>query len=156
LNWTAVTAKEFPVTLTGFPISRVAILILLAIGLLAPSSGFSKNQEIPPAQTTSPVYQPQGFVSDYAGFFDMAIKARLTALCEEIDKQTNTQFAILTIPSLEGRTSEEFALETFNRWGLGHKEDNRGIMILSVKDDHKYRIEIEFGLERPCRMKRWL
>lgn len=68
-------------------------------------------------------------------------------LCSEIEKQTNAQFAILTIPSLEGRSSEEFALETFNRWGIGHKEDNRGIMILLVKDDHAYRIEIGRGLE---------
>jgi TPM domain len=136
------------VTFTRFRFSCIAIFLLVVTNLATSSQGPGKQQETTPAQTTPAAYQPQGFVSDYAGLFDAATKARLAALCKKIEKQTNAQFAILTIPSLEGRTSEEFALETFNRWGVGHKEDNRGIMILLVKDDHKYRIEIGLGLEK--------
>jgi uncharacterized protein len=30
---------------------------------------------------------------------------------------------------------------------VGHKEDNRGVLVLLVRDDHKWRIEVGHGLE---------
>jgi uncharacterized protein len=34
-----------------------------------------------------------------------------------------------------------------NRWGVGYKDNNRGILILLSRDDKQYRLAIGYGLE---------
>jgi uncharacterized protein len=34
-----------------------------------------------------------------------------------------------------------------NRWGIGHKDNNRGILILLAQRERQYRIAIGLGLE---------
>ncbi len=72
---------------------------------------------------------------------------RLTALCTELDQKTHAQIAVVTIDTLGGDSIDEYATSLFNRWGIGHKDDNRGILILLSLSDRKYRIEIGRGFE---------
>ena len=55
--------------------------------------------------------------------------------------------AIVTVPSLEGMPIKEFATQLANRWGVGYKDTNRGILILPAKNEHQYRISVGLGLE---------
>jgi len=55
---------------------------------------------------------------------------------------------VLTINSLEGKSIERFSLETSNKWGLGKKNLNNGLLFLIAVQDRKFRIELGFGLER--------
>lgn len=55
--------------------------------------------------------------------------------------------AFVTVVSLEGLTSKEFATQLANRWGIGHKETNRGILVLLALKDREYRISVGLGLE---------
>src|SRR6266849_6313067 len=91
--------------------------------------------------------QPQGYVDDFAGVLDAPTQAQLTALCGELDQKTGAQLAVVTIHSLAGLTVEDFAFRLATKWGVGHKGDNRGVLILLAVDDHKYRIEVGYGLE---------
>lgn len=91
--------------------------------------------------------KPQGYVSDFAGALDEPTKAQITALCTEVDEKAHAQIAVVTIRSLEGLTVEDFAFRLATNWGVGHKGDNRGVLILLAVDDHKYRIEVGYGLE---------
>ncbi len=91
--------------------------------------------------------KPQGYVDDFAGVLDAPTKAQLTALCGELDQKTGAQLAVVTIRSLEGLTVEDFAFRLATQWGVGHKGDNRGVLILLAVDDHKYRTEVGYGLE---------
>jgi uncharacterized protein len=93
------------------------------------------------------VPRPTGYVDDFANVVDSATKARLTALCTELDRKTNTQIAVVTIRTLSGSSVENYALHLFNEWGIGHKEDNRGLLILVSPSDRKYRIEVGRGFE---------
>lgn len=55
--------------------------------------------------------------------------------------------AFVTVVSLEGLTSKELATQLANRWGVGHKETNRGILVLLALKDREYRISVGLGLE---------
>jgi uncharacterized protein len=55
--------------------------------------------------------------------------------------------AIVTVVSLEVLSSKEFATQLANRWGVGHKETNRGILVLLFLKDRQYRISVALGLE---------
>ena len=38
-------------------------------------------------------------------------------------------------------------MHLFNEWGIGHKEDNRGLLVLLSMEEHRSRIEVGRGFE---------
>ena len=54
---------------------------------------------------------------------------------------------IVTVRSLEGKSVEEYAVDLFKQLGIGSKKDDRGVLLLLAPNDHKYRIEVGYGLE---------
>jgi uncharacterized protein len=42
---------------------------------------------------------------------------------------------------------EQYAVDLYKQLGIGSKQDNRGVLLLLSPDEHKYRIEVGYGLE---------
>lgn len=91
--------------------------------------------------------KPQGYVNDFAGVLSAQAKEKLAALCAEVDQKTKEQIAVVTVSSLEGQPVEQFSIDLATQWGVGPKQQARGIMILLAPNDRKYRIEVGYGLE---------
>jgi uncharacterized protein len=116
---------------------RVLSLSLLIAVCLSPAS--TKAQlKFPPQK---------GWVNDFANVIDADAKKRLDALCAKLDEKTHAQIAIVTIDSLEGTPVGDYARLMFNNWGIGHKDDNRGMLILLAIRDHMYYISVSRGFE---------
>jgi uncharacterized protein len=90
---------------------------------------------------------PSGYVTDFAAVIAPDTKARLEALCREVEGKTGAQIAVVTVHSLEGDSVENFAVDLYKQLGVGNKGDNRGVLLLVAPDEHKYRIEVGYGLE---------
>jgi len=90
---------------------------------------------------------PTGYVTDLAGAIQPDTKARLEALCTELEQKTGAQMAIVTVHSLEGQSIENYAVDLYKQLGVGGKHDNRGVLLLVSPDERKYRIEVGYGLE---------
>lgn len=60
---------------------------------------------------------------------------------------TSTQIAIVIIPTTNGNSIEDMALDIMRDWGVGTKANNNGIVILVARDDHKITIQTGYGLE---------
>jgi uncharacterized protein len=60
---------------------------------------------------------------------------------------TSNQVAILIVSSLDGDPIEDFSHRVAEKWGLGTKEKDNGVLLLVVVDDHQVRIEVGKGLE---------
>ena len=90
---------------------------------------------------------PQGYINDFAGVLDAATVEQLTQLSAEVDQKAKAQIALVTIKSLEGDPVEDFANHLFQKWGVGYKGTDRGVMVLLATDDHKYWTEVGYGLE---------
>lgn len=91
--------------------------------------------------------KPQGYVNDFAGVLSAQTKDKLTALCAEVEQKTKAQIAVVAISSLEGEPIEQYANDLFTQWGVGPKDSKRGVLILVATNDHRYRIEVGYGLE---------
>jgi uncharacterized protein len=89
----------------------------------------------------------KGFVSDFAGVIDPATQQKLTGLCREVNQKAKAQIAVVTVRTTSGVPIEEFSINLAERWGVGPKTNDRGVMILLVVNDHRYRIEVGYGLE---------
>jgi uncharacterized protein len=63
------------------------------------------------------------------------------------EDSTSNQIAILILQSLDGDGLEEYSLRVAEKWKLGQKGKDNGVLLLVAVDDHKMRIEVGQGLE---------
>jgi len=63
------------------------------------------------------------------------------------EDSTSNQIAVLIVPSLDGEVLEEYSLHVAEKWKLGQKDKDNGVLLLIAVDDHKMRIEVGQGLE---------
>src|SRR5260221_2184652 len=91
--------------------------------------------------------KPQGYVNDFAGVLDAPAKEKLSALCAELDQKAGAQIAVVTVSSLQGEPIEQFSIDLATQWGVGPKQQSRGVLILIAPNDRKYRVEVGYGLE---------
>jgi uncharacterized protein len=90
---------------------------------------------------------PQGYVTDLAQVIDPATKAKLEALCTEVEQKTGAQIAVVTVNSLDGRTREDYAADLYKQLGIGSKKESRGVLLLVAPKERQYKIEVGYGLE---------
>jgi uncharacterized protein len=99
------------------------------------------------AADSIPVPPPDPVV-DLAGIIDDSVETKLNLYLRELEQKTTAQVAILTIKSLQGQSLEDFSITIANdKWKLGQKGKDNGVLVLVALDDKKYRIEVGYGLE---------
>ena len=88
-----------------------------------------------------------GPVMDTAGIMSQKRREELEEYLYQVDQNSTAQIAVLTIPSLEGESLEEYAIRVAREWGLGESEDNKGVLLLVAYKEKKIRIETGYGAE---------
>lgn len=88
-----------------------------------------------------------GRVNDYANVLDNDTIASLENKLADYEKQTTNQIVVLILPSLEGENLEEFSIKTAEKWKIGYKGKDNGVILLIAMNDRKLRIETGYGLE---------
>ncbi|OGG06031.1 hypothetical protein A2777_00755 [Candidatus Gottesmanbacteria bacterium RIFCSPHIGHO2_01_FULL_40_15] len=99
-----------------------------------------------------PVYavnypSPSGYVNDFAGLYSSGYKIGLEKKLTDFENQTGAEMAVVTVKSLEGESVEDYAVRLYEKWKVGKKEADNGLIILIVKDEREVRIEVGYGLE---------
>ncbi|RXH56857.1 TPM domain-containing protein [Granulicella sibirica] len=100
------------------------------------------------AETVAGLPAPTGYVNDFAGVLNPTTKQNLEALCTDVDKQAHAQIAVVTIKTIDGDQSiDEFATALEEKWKVGAKGTDRGLLMLFVMTPRAGRIEVGYGLE---------
>jgi len=86
-------------------------------------------------------------VSDLARMIDESTSSQLEENLRQFEEQTHHQIAVLTIPSLNGDSLEDFSIRVAEAWKIGHKGVDDGVILIVARDDRKIRIEVGYGLE---------
>jgi uncharacterized protein len=106
---------------------------------------------VPPvlkAESVSALPPPTGYVSDFAGVLSPQTKQSVASLCLQVDRLAHAQIAVVTIKTLDNDQSiEEFATALEDKWKIGPKETDRGVLMLLVMNPRRGRIEVGYGLE---------
>jgi uncharacterized protein len=119
-------------------ISRWLVVVLL---VFAPSAVLT-------AESVSTLPAPTGYVNDFAGVLSPSTKYNLENLCTQVDRQAHAQIAVVTIKTIDGDQSiEEFATALEDKWKVGAKGTDRGVLMLLVMTPRRGRIEVGYGLE---------
>jgi uncharacterized protein len=88
-----------------------------------------------------------GRVTDDAQILSETTRQSLTKSLKEHEDRTGNQIAVLTVPTINGESIEEYAVDVFQAWKLGQKGKDNGILIVVVPNDRRMRIEVGYGLE---------
>jgi len=119
-------------------LSRWLALVLL---IFAPSVVLT-------AESVSSLPAPTGYVNDFAGVLSPSTKLNLENLCTQVDRQAHAQIAVVAIKTLDNdQPIDEFATALEDKWKVGKKGTDRGVLMLVVMNPRKYRIEVGYGLE---------
>ncbi len=100
------------------------------------------------AEKVSDLPAPTGYVNDFAGVLAPGTIASVNALCSRVDRLARAQIAVVTIKTLDDDQSiEEFATQLEEKWKVGPKGTDRGVLMVLVMTPRKGRIEVGYGLE---------
>lgn len=122
--------------------TRISLISLLAAVML-PAAVI--GQDFP----QKPV--PPRLVNDFAGMLSESDVARLENKLVAFSDSTTTQIAIVTVKSLNGYDKADYAQRLAEKWGIGQKGINNGILILvkpkTESEDGEVYITQGYGLE---------
>lgn len=112
------------------------IVILLLISAIA-TVGY--------AQANLPM--PQHYVEDRANVINASDERSLNGVLQELEQKTGAQYIVLTVLTTGGLPIEEFSIELAEKWKLGQKGKDNGMLFVLAKNDRKWRFEAGYGLE---------
>jgi uncharacterized protein len=69
----------------------------------------------------------------------------LTSKSQALEAQAGRQFVVATVPSLEGRTIEDYGYRLGRTWNIGEKGKDNGVILLVAPKERKVRIETGYG-----------
>ncbi|MEO6487378.1 MAG: TPM domain-containing protein [Thermoanaerobaculia bacterium] len=111
------------------------VLLLLALFAVPAASAL----DCPPA--------PTRWYTDAAGLADSSQVAVLDQKLAAFEQETGHQFLIYSLPSIENDAIEDFTVRCAQRWGVGQKKFDNGLIIFVFLKEKKIRVEVGYGLE---------
>jgi uncharacterized protein len=91
---------------------------------------------------------PRGtWVVDTTGTLRPGTLAEVNRIGTELDASGRGQLALVLVDSTEGRPPREFATALFNRWGIGHRERDDGVLLFVALVDRKVEIVLGDGVD---------
>lgn len=125
----------------GFPrLCRVGVRAAATIGLLITALPLTALAQIK-------VVPFKNYVSDHVGVIPDNVQRELNGLLKQLENKTGAQIAVVVIDSTEGVPPADYAVEFGQRWGVGKKEKDNGVVFLVAVKDRKMFIATGYGVE---------
>lgn len=128
--------------------TTLAATCLVLAAVVAPlAAQDDSTRAIPDRDGLAAIPDPVGYVNDRADLLDATTRARLEAFLDQVQRKTGVEFAILTVPTAQPETPEQYKVRVFERWGIGAGGTDEGLLMLLVLDERALRFETGYGLE---------
>lgn len=131
---------------TGLRIKRAIFHpLLLLLCLMLPLGIFAQDDSDP----IPPKPEPAVYVHDYAGWLTPTQKNMLEQKLRAYWDSTSTQIVVMIRPDIGAYDKASYAFELGNRWGIGRKDKNNGVVMLikSQPPDRGIFIATGYGTE---------
>jgi len=90
---------------------------------------------------------PRHYVEDYANVVNASHERSLNGILQELEQKTGAQYIILTVDTTGGLPIEQFAIEQVEKWKLGQKGKDKGMLFVFATKERQARFEVGYGLE---------
>lgn len=95
--------------------------------------------------------RPRRIVNDFTGMLTPQQANTLEQKLRHFNDTSSTQIAVVTVPSLEGYDPNDYAQRLAEKWGVGQKGKDNGILLLvkpkSAREKGQVAIAVGYGLE---------
>ncbi|WP_432664322.1 TPM domain-containing protein [Wukongibacter baidiensis] len=116
-----------------------SVFILIAI-LLCPVFAF--------AQPELPEPTREFYVADYARVLSQDVKNIIISVNKNYEKtEESPQLVVATVPNMQGMDIVDYSVRLFEKWEIGKKKYDNGILLLLSTEERRVRIEVGYGLE---------
>ncbi len=123
---------------------KIALSYILVMVLL--STGISATAKLPGDKLPVPD-APASWVNDYAGVFSAAQAAQLDRKLSAFENRTSTQIFVVTLDDNGGYPASMLAPMIGEKWGVGQKGKDNGIVILVDMQERDVFISTGYGNE---------
>ncbi len=90
----------------------------------------------------------EGLVNDFAQVLSAETEVQLEEkLQQEASRQNGAELAVVTLNSLEDQPIELVALAYFDKWQIGKKGEDNGVLVFLAIEDREIRIHTGYGAE---------
>lgn len=88
-----------------------------------------------------------GPLVDEIGFFSAGDRAQIEAELVQFKQKNNVQLSVLVPASLQETDIESYSMEVAEKWKLGKKGEDRGLILILAPKERQMRLEVGYGLE---------
>ncbi|MGM5469734.1 TPM domain-containing protein [Flavobacteriaceae bacterium LMO-SS05] len=121
-------------------LKHISFLIVLLISLVL-------SQNVLAQFNIPPVPKEQTSVYDYINLLSEKEKDNFEQKLIRYSDTTSTQIVIAIISSTKGENINYLGAQWGEKWGIGQKKEDNGILILLAKEDRKIAINTGYGVE---------
>ncbi|GEM_PF-4121593 len=111
--------------------------IFLSLALSLPL--FADNYPAPPPSNQ--------YIVDYTGLISTSDIDLINNLCREVERVTGAEMAVLVILTTSGEAHWYYATEVANKWGVGQKSEDNGLLLLVAISDRQVFTATGSGME---------
>jgi uncharacterized protein len=91
--------------------------------------------------------KPRGYVNDFAGVLSPSTITQLEEMCQQVEEKAHASVVVVTVKSTDGEDTFNYSVDLYQKWGIGQKGKDRGVLILFAVQDRKRSIRVGYGLE---------
>jgi len=92
--------------------------------------------------------KPARHFNDYAGVISAGNVQALDQKLEQFEAQTSNQVLVVIYPKMQTVSSiEDYTIRIAQKWGVGRKQRNNGVVLFVFITDHKIYMSVGYGLE---------
>jgi uncharacterized protein len=121
-------------------LERVFVLWIVVVSAAFASSTFASAEPISSLK-------PTDCVNDFAGVLSASTVTQLKEMCRQVLDKAQASVVVVTIKSTDGQDIFNYAVDLYQKWGIGGKGKDRGVLIILAVQDRKYYINVGYGLE---------
>lgn len=120
-------------------------LLLLLIGLVSTLTAAAMTvDEVPNVHLSSSIR----YVSNPSGVLSPETVMRLDNAIANLWDKTSVELVVVAIDHIDpSMTPEEFATALFEKWGIGKRDKDNGLLVLIARDDRAVQIRTGYGIE---------
>jgi len=132
--------------MNGWP--RLALFLPTLLCLSCTGVAGTAMNEADTVQSNAAGLALAGRVTDAANVLTPAQRAALDQALAALERRTGAQMVVVTVASLEGNDITAYARDLGNRWGIGHRDRDDGVVIVAAPHERQVRIAVGLGLEQ--------
>ena len=122
----------------GFSLSEFLLCLLIAIGTTVSNNAAADLVKVPDLTSR---------VTDLARTLSTGEKVSIESTLENLEKSKGSQLAVLIVKTTSPEVIEDYSMRIVEKWKLGRKDVDDGVLLLIAIQDRKMRIEVGYGLE---------